>query len=89
MSVATAVLNPVAVAGLLTAIYVLRFRGWEQPRVTAAYFVFFATLEIVATHYFIPPDAFGPELGILCLALTVPAVIAVVLVRRHERFERD
>jgi hypothetical protein len=83
------IVNPIAVATLLTSVYVLRFRGWTKPGVVAAYFVFFATLEVVATHYFIPPDAFGPGLGYLCLGLTVPALVAVFLVRRHEQHERE
>jgi hypothetical protein len=83
------IVNPIAVALLLTSLYVLRFRGWTRPGVAVAYFASFATLEVVATHWLIPPGAFGPALGYVCLGLTVPAVIAIVLVRRHERYERD
>jgi hypothetical protein len=83
------IVNPIAVAGLLTSMYVLRFRGWTKPRVVAAYFVFFATLEVVATHYAVPPGAFGPGLGYVCLGLTVPTLVAVFLVRRHEQHERE
>jgi len=81
------IVNPIAVAALLTSLYVLRFRGWTRPGVVAAYFVFFATLELVATHYFLPPDAFGPGLGYVCLGLTAPVLVAVFLVRRYERRE--
>ena len=80
--------NPIAVALLLTSVYVLRFRGWTRPWNAAAFFATFATLELVATRYFIPPGAFGPELGWLCLGLSVPVVVAIVIVRRHERHAR-
>ena len=56
------ILNPIAFATLLSALYVLRFRGWTQPRRVAIYFAFFATVEVIASHYFIPRDAFGPLL---------------------------
>lgn len=77
-------LNPIAFATLLTALFVLRFRGWNRPLAVVGYFVFFAALEIGATRL-LPPGAFGPALGILCLALTVPVLIAAGLVWRQER----
>ena len=78
-------MNPIAFACLLTSLYILRFRGWRRPGVVIVYFLFFATLETMATHLFLPPGAFGPGLGYLCLALTVPVGIATYLVWRHER----
>ncbi len=77
-------LNPIALATLLTALFVLRFRGWNRPLAVVGYFVFFAALEIGATRL-LPPGAFGPALGILCLALAVPVLIAAGLVWRQER----
>ena len=82
-------LNPLAFATLLTSLFLLRFRGWTKPRAVVLYFVFFATLEVVATHFFLPPGAFGPGLGYLCLGLTVPVLIAAYLVRRHELHEGE
>jgi hypothetical protein len=79
-----AILNPIAFATLLTSLYVLRFRGWDRPYRVALYFGFFAAIELVAAHWLLPRDAFGVGLGYLCLALTVPVLVAVVLVRRHE-----
>ena len=79
------ILNPIAFSILLTSLFVLRFRGWRRPALVVAYFVFFAVLEIVATRFFLPPGAFGPGLGYLCLALTVPVLIAVGLLRRLEQ----
>ncbi len=79
------ILNPIGFATLLTALYVLRFRGWTRPGRVALYFAFFAGLELVATRYFLPPGAFGPALGRLCLGLTVPVGVAAFLVWRHER----
>jgi hypothetical protein len=80
-----ALLNPIAFATLLTALYVLRFRGWTRPRRAFLYFLFFALVELVAAHRFLPPDAFGTGLGYLCLALTVPVGIAIALVWLHEQ----
>lgn len=80
-----AILNPLAFAMLLTSLYILRFRGWDRPLAVAVYFVFFAALEFLATHYFLPPGAFGPGLGMVCLGLTVPVLVAAFLVWRHER----
>ena len=77
------VLNPLAFATLLTALYVLRFRGWKRPVAVVGYFLFFAALEIGATQL-LPPGAFGPGLGILCLALAVPVLVAAYLVWRQE-----
>lgn len=77
-------LQPLAFAMLLTSLYVLRFRGWKRPLAVALYFAFFATLEIVATRWLLPPDAFGPELAWLCLGLTVPVLAAAALVWRIE-----
>jgi len=83
------ILNPIAFATLLSALYVLRFRGWTQPRRVVIYFAFFATIEMIASHYFIPRDAFGPLLGYLCLGLTVPVLVAAFLVWRHEHKEGE
>jgi hypothetical protein len=77
-------LNSLAFALLLTSLYVLRFRGWQRPAMVAVYFVFFAGLEVIASHYFLPPDAFGTGLGYVCLALTIPVAGASFLVWRHE-----
>lgn len=76
-------LNPIAFATLLTSLWVLRFRGWKKPIAVVGYFAFFAALEIGATQL-LPPGAFGSGLGILCLALTVPVLVAAWLVWRHE-----
>ena len=61
--------NSLALAGLLTAIFVLRFRVWERPRHAIAYFVFFAALDFTAMWQWVPAGAFGPGLGVVCLAL--------------------
>lgn len=81
-------LNPIAFATLLTALFVLRFRGWKRPLAVVGYFAFFAALEIGATQL-LPPGAFGSGLGILCLALAVPVLIAAYLVWRHEKREGE
>jgi hypothetical protein len=77
--------NPVGVGLLLSALYALRFRAWRRPILIVAYFAFFTSLEWVAARYFLPPDAFSNAIGWLCLALSVPVVIAGVFVWRQER----
>lgn len=81
--------NGFAFALLLTALFILRFRGWNHPLWVGIYFAFFVVLEIVANHYFLPPDAFGPALGYVCLGLTSPVLIAAFLVWRHERIHGE
>jgi hypothetical protein len=80
-----AVLNGFSFALLLTSLFVLRFRGWNRPGMVAAYFLFFLVLEVVASHYLLPPGAFGPGLGYVCLGLTPPVLMAAYFVWRHER----
>jgi hypothetical protein len=70
---------------LLTSLYVLRFRGWQRPMAVLGYFTFFVVLEIAASHYFMPPGAFGSGLAIVCFGLSVPVLVAAFLVWRHER----
>lgn len=88
MNASEAFLNPIAFAMLLTSLYVLRFRGWTRPVAVVGYFAFFAALEVAATRL-LPPGAFGPGLGYLCLGLTFPVAIAAYLVWRHERREGE
>jgi len=78
-------LNGFAFALLLTSLFVLRFRGWKRPGLVLAYFVFFAGLEMLASHFFLPPDAIGPELAWVCFGLTLPVSVAAVLLWRHEK----
>lgn len=80
-----AILNGFSFALLLTSLFVLRFRGWNRPAMTATYFLFFLVLEVAASHYLLPPGAFGPGLGYVCFGLTVPVMIAAFLIWRHER----
>jgi hypothetical protein len=79
------IVNGFAFALLLTSLYVLRFRAWKTPGVVAAYLAFFLALEIFASHYFLPPGAFGFGLAIVCFGLTIPVLIAAFLVWRHEK----
>lgn len=83
------ILNGFSFALLLTSLFVLRFRGWRRPGMVALYFSFFLVLEVGATHYLLPPGAFGPGLGYVCLGLTSPVLIAAYLVWRHERIHGE
>jgi hypothetical protein len=78
-------LNGISFALLLTSLFILRFRGWKRPIAVVVYFAFFVVLEFVASHYFMPPGAFGSGLAMVCFGLTVPVLIASYLVWRHER----
>ena len=80
-----AIFTAFAVASLFTAVFALKFRYWGRPKLLACYWALFAGLEWVLHAHFIPPDAFGDWLGILCSALTVPVVIAIILLHRHEQ----
>lgn len=81
--------NPVGVGLLLSALYMLRFRAWRRPVLVVAYFAFFTSLEWVAAHYFLPPGALPNAIGWLCLALTVPVLIATAIVWRQEQLHRE
>jgi hypothetical protein len=78
-------LNAISFALLLTSLFILRFRGWKRPIAVVVYFAFFVVLEFAASHYFMPPGAFGSGLAIVCFGLTVPVLVAAYLVWRHER----
>lgn len=83
------IVNPLAFALLLTSLYILRFRGWQRPFAVVVYFIFFAAMELVVARYFLPPDAFGPGLGKVCLGLTVPVLLAAFGVWRYERSQGE
>ena len=78
-------LNGISFSLLLTSLFVLRFRGWTRPWAVLAYFAFFLVLEVGASHYLMPPGAFGSGLAIVCFGLTVPVLVAAFLVWRHEK----
>ena len=80
-----AALDGISFALLLTSLWILRFRGWTRPRAGLAYFAFFVVLEVGASHFFIPADAFGAGLRIMCFGLTVPVLTAATLVWRYEK----
>jgi hypothetical protein len=78
-------LNAISFSLLLTSLFILRFRGWKRPIAVAVYFAFFVVLEMIASHYFVPPGAFGSGLAIVCFGLTVPVLVAAYLVWRYEQ----
>ena len=80
-----AFINATGFASLLTALFAMRFRFWGSPLILVAYFAVFFGLEIAVSLWVLPPDAFGPEIGILCLCLTVVVSAAVYGLRRYER----
>jgi hypothetical protein len=78
------ILTAVSTAGLFTAVFALKFRYWNRPYILGGYFAFFGTLEWICHVHLLPAGAFGPWLYMLCFALIVPVVIAIVLLSRHE-----
>ncbi len=73
------------VTALLTSVFALKFRYWKRPRVLAVYAVVFFGLEWVGHRYFLPEGVFGPALGYLGLSLSVPVIIAIILIDRYEK----
>ena len=69
-------------SSVLTAAFAFRFRNSRRPGVLAAYFLVFLTVESVGSHYFIPPDAFGIEIALVCFPLAAVFVAASVLSQR-------
>jgi uncharacterized membrane protein (UPF0136 family) len=76
--------NAVAIALLLTAGFALRFRYWQNPKILIAYFLAFCGVETIAGKLFLPENAMGIEVALVCLALTIPIVAAIRFVRRRE-----
>lgn len=78
-------LNGLAIATLLTSLFILRFRGWKRPVAVVLYFLFFLGLETAASQWFLPPGAMGAEIAYVCFGLSVPVLVAAYLVWRHEQ----
>ena len=75
----------ISIALLFTSVFALKFRYWTQPLVLTGYFLFFATAEWICNAYLLPPDIFGPWLGMVCFTLSVPVILVIVAVHRHEQ----
>ena len=69
-------------ASLLTAMLAFRFELGRRPVLLASYFAFFASLEMAAETYVLPPEVFGPEVGIVLTVLTVLFIAATFGARR-------
>ncbi len=78
-------INATGIAAVFTALFALRYRRWHSPRVLLLYFGGFFCLEFAANYWFLPPGSFGPEVGFVCLGLTVPVCAASYVVARYER----
>ncbi len=77
--------NAIAFALVLTAGFTLRFRVWREPIKVLLYFVFFASIELVAHRYLIPEIAFGIELAYVCFSLATAMVLVMVGLDRYEK----
>ena len=74
-----------AFALLLTSIFALRFRHWQHPGVLTAYFLFFGSVEWLASRYLLPPGAMGIELAYACSGLALLIIVATYFIRRYEQ----
>jgi hypothetical protein len=80
-----AFLSALSFTVLITSLFALKFRYWRQPKLLIGYGLLFFTAEALAHTYVVPDAAFGVWLPILCFALSVPVIIAIYLLDRHER----
>jgi hypothetical protein len=78
-------LNGLAIATILTSLFILRFRGWKRPWSVVAYFAFFLILETVVSRRYLPPGAMGSGVAMVCFGLSVPLLAAAFFVWRHEK----
>lgn len=79
------VIKATAVACLFTALFALKFGYWQRPKLLAAYFGFFFAIKWVAQVYYLPPDAFGVGMTVLCFVLTALIIGATYGVHRYEK----
>ena len=79
-----AILAALSVTTLLTSMFALKFRYWNRPKLLVAYATVIGVAEWWGHEYIVPPGAFGYWLPILCFGLSVPIIVAIVLLHRHE-----
>ncbi len=58
-----------AIASMMTAVFAFRFQTWRRPRLLLGYFALFFVVELVCEALWLPSDALGIEVGIVCLGL--------------------
>ena len=85
LSVSEQLLTALATTTLLTSIFALKFRYWNRPKILVAYFILFGAIEGLCHHYFVPDGALGYGLAYLLFALTVPVIIAIMIIIRLEQ----
>ncbi len=76
-----------SITTLFTSVFALKFRYWRRPKLLALYAVVIFFAQFIA-HGIMPEDAFGPALTYLCFGLSVPVILAIFLLDRHERKHR-
>ena len=81
----TAWINAAGIATVLTALFALRFRSWRNPGVLLMYFGFFFSTEFVVAQFILPPQAFGPEVGFVCLGISALTAAAIYGIDRYEK----
>ena len=78
-------INAIGIATVLTALFALRFRTWRQPKMLAVYFTFFFATEFAVGQWVLPPQAFGPEVGWVCMVISALTAAAIYGIDRYER----
>ena len=78
-------INANGIAGVLTALFAMRYRVWRSPKTLILYFGFFFGVELAVSHWLLPPDAFGPEVGIVCLCVGVLVCAAIYGIDKVEK----
>ena len=74
--------NAASMAGLLTALFALRFAAWRRHGLLAGYFTLFFVAEGIGQYVFLGDGMLGPEIGITCLGITA-LVLAGLRVVKH------
>jgi hypothetical protein len=74
-----------AIAAMMTSIFAFRFRFAKRPAVLAGYFALFLGIEWIAGRYFLPPEALGIEVAVVCGAIALLFAGATVLTERLEK----
>jgi len=65
------ILVGISIAALLTSLFAFRFDMGRRPWVLAGYFSVFLVIEFVASRYFLPPDALGIDVAVVCFGLAI------------------
>jgi hypothetical protein len=79
------IFNAFTSALLVTALFRMRFREWDRPKLLWIYFSVVLTLDLTLHVLFIPEGLLSPILGVIMLCLSgVVAFVTDVLIKMEE-----